>query len=205
MKDGLIVKGSFYPTTSGEKSPAVLLLHQNEGGRTEWLPLIPELTAKGYNVLAIDQRGFGLTRGKRNYGLLESDATTVLAWLREQSSTDPDRVAVIGSSVGANVALGVCAADDRCRVVIALSPGTNFFGIDSSSAVKAMNKKAVMLIAGQMDSASANAVRFLLPVVPQDTSVMARLYAGVANHGKDLLGYKDVIPMIVGWLDGYIN
>jgi pimeloyl-ACP methyl ester carboxylesterase len=204
MQDGLVVQGSFYRTTSSEKAPAVLLLHQNNGSRAEWLPIIPDLVAQGYNVLAIDQRGFGLTGGKREYLLLEKDATAVVGWLRdEQTSVDPELVALIGSSVGANVALRVCASDDRCHAVVALSPGTNYYNIDSTSAVKTLGKKAVLFVAGQLDADSADAVKVLLSDVPRDTSAMARLYAGTASHGRALVGYQDVNSMVLAWLLKY--
>src|SRR5689334_11148039 len=61
MADGLAVKGTFYPTSAGTPGPAVLLLHQYNGNRRQWDAFTAALTAKGYNVLAVDQRGFGET------------------------------------------------------------------------------------------------------------------------------------------------
>jgi pimeloyl-ACP methyl ester carboxylesterase len=203
VDDGLVIRGSFYPAVSDAKAPTVLLLHQNESGRTEWNPIIPSLMAKGYNVLAIDQRGFGLTGGTVSYTKLEKDADDVLVWLRNQPTVDADRVAVIGASIGANVALRVCATDDRCHAVVALSPGLSFFSVTTLDAVKTMSKKGILLIAAQLDTDSAGAVRALSFSAPSDNSIMATLYSASRNHGNALIGFKNVNSTILEWLDLY--
>src|SRR5512140_3900014 len=74
MPDGLVIKGTFYPSSASDPAPAVLLLHQYGGNRRQWDPFTNALTAKGYNVLAIDQRGFGETGGNIDWILGQHDA-----------------------------------------------------------------------------------------------------------------------------------
>src|SRR5690349_206280 len=62
--DGLTLKGDFYLVDVNR--PTVLLLHELYTNRTSWQPYIGTLTGAGYNVLAVDLRGMGQTRGRMN-------------------------------------------------------------------------------------------------------------------------------------------
>ena len=203
MADGLDIVATFYPTTGTDKAPVVLLLHQFEGDRGQWDPIIPDLTGHNYNVLAIDLRGFGNTGGTADWKLAVTDGLALMGWLRNQSSVDPDRVAVIGASIGADLALKVCAADTDCHTAIALSPGLSFPDGMTTDTVKNMTNKAILLIAAQLDRVSSSAVKLLTDVAPVDLTIMSKLYASVRNHGVELLTHPDVSPLILQWLDTY--
>jgi dienelactone hydrolase len=199
--DGLTIIGLFYPSaSSGPAAPSALLLHQINGSKAQWQPLIPALLAEGYSVLAVDLRGFGETGGEINWKRAEADVATLLAWLRDQSGVNGDEIAIIGASMGANLALRGCAADTRCRVAVALSPGLDYFGLTTGDAIRKMSKKAPLLVASQIDTASAQGVTKLAEIAPGN--VMIRVYDG-GKHGVQLFDYDDLIPMIVQWLRSY--
>jgi pimeloyl-ACP methyl ester carboxylesterase len=142
-EDGLPISGLFYPSTlRGQASPAALLLHQINGTKAQWQPLIPALLAEGYSVLAVDLRGFGETGGQINWKRAEADVATLLVWLRDQSGVDGDEIAIIGASIGANLALRGCASDTGCRVAVALSPGLDYFGLTTGDAIRNEQKSA---------------------------------------------------------------
>lgn len=203
MADGLEIQGTFYASAKGTKAPAVLLVHQNNGSRQQWDKLVPGLISAGYNILAVDQRGFGKTGGARDYLLLEKDDVEMMNWLRIQETVDGDRVAIIGASVGSNGALRACAADEKCKVVIALSPGVSFYGVEPKDAIKEMKKKNVLLLASQRDAESAQAVKSFLLVVSDESTAMVKVYGNTGLHGTDLLLLPDVSPLIVDWLETY--
>jgi pimeloyl-ACP methyl ester carboxylesterase len=199
--DGLLIAALYYPSIlSGRQSPAALLLHQVNGSKAQWAPLIPELVAEGYSVLAVDLRGFGETRGEINWKRAETDVATTLAWLRGIPAINGDEIAIIGASIGSNLALRGCANDARCRVAVALSPGVEYFGITTDDAIQKMRKKAVLLVAGQIDTASATGVKKLGALASGD--VMVRLYNS-GKHGIELFEYDDLIPTILRWLRTY--
>lgn len=204
MADGLEIQGTFYATQAKE-SPAVLLVHQNNGSRGQWDRLLPGLIGAGYNILAVDQRGFGNTGGSRDYPQLEKDDVVMMNWLREQPTVDKARVAIVGASVGSNGALRACAADEKCKVVIALSPGVNFFGVEPKEAISGMKKKSIMLLASQNDGESAQAVKSFLIVVPNESTAMVKVYGGTGLHGTDLLLLPNTAPLIINWLQEYNN
>lgn len=205
LTDGTEIVALYYPSMlSGRKAPAALLLHQNAGKKEEWALLIPSLQEAGYAVLAVDQRGFGKTGGKTAYGLLEQDATEMIAWLASQPGIESGEIAIIGASVGANAALRACAALDSCKVVVALSPGLNFMGLQVEEVVTNMKGKSLLLISGQVDTESAKAVRTLGAVESLHNNVMTVLYARSGLHGAALLkNFKDLNTTIVHWLKTY--
>jgi pimeloyl-ACP methyl ester carboxylesterase len=59
--DGVLIKGTFYPSQKGGPAPVVMFLHKLGGNRTQdgWEGLAAKLQKKGYAVLAFDFRGHG--------------------------------------------------------------------------------------------------------------------------------------------------
>jgi pimeloyl-ACP methyl ester carboxylesterase len=57
--DGVVLKGTFYPGSNGNKSSCVILLHEFGSDRTKggWDGLAKELQKKGFAVLTFDFRG----------------------------------------------------------------------------------------------------------------------------------------------------
>lgn len=59
--DGVLIKGTFYPSQKGGNAPVVMFLHKLGGNHTQegWEGLAGKLQQKGYAVLAFDFRGHG--------------------------------------------------------------------------------------------------------------------------------------------------
>jgi pimeloyl-ACP methyl ester carboxylesterase len=59
--DGVLIKGSFYPSAKGSNAPVVMFLHKLGSDRTkgDWDALAVKLKAAGYAVLSFDFRGHG--------------------------------------------------------------------------------------------------------------------------------------------------
>ena len=59
--DGVLIKGSFYPSGKGSNAPVVMFLHKLGSDRTkgEWNALAERLQTTGYAVLSFDFRGHG--------------------------------------------------------------------------------------------------------------------------------------------------
>jgi pimeloyl-ACP methyl ester carboxylesterase len=200
--DGLTLVGEFY--AADDSAPTVLLLHMFNSSLSAWEPLIPTLTDAGYNVLTVDLRGHGNTGGARAWLLAERDVTTWLDWLGDQPSVLPDRIAIVGASIGANLALIGCAYDERCVTAIALSPGYDYSGVVLNEAVlDALAERSVILVAALGDAYSADSVRGLVAVASGDLG--AQFYVG-RRHGTDMLRADNapVIDLIAYWLETHL-
>ncbi len=123
---------------------------------------------------------------------------------KSQPSIDPDRIALVGASIGANLALVGCANDAHCVTAVALSPGTDYFGITTSDAIVTLRDRSALLVASQTDQPSGTSVRELTTLAQGEIGL--QLYRG-STHGTRLLSTEDqsLIPLIVGWLDVHLR
>jgi pimeloyl-ACP methyl ester carboxylesterase len=151
--DGWLIRGTYY---RGDPSmPLLILVPGVNESRAAFGPLLTDLRAKSYNVLAYDSRGAGesvLHNGVKKTWLEFTDSDfqasvkdlVAAKYYALSSFQSAPRIAVIGASIGANVAL-VFAANDtspELKALVLLSPGDNFRGIESAPALDTLNGRA---------------------------------------------------------------
>jgi uncharacterized protein len=107
----------------GERLPAFVVLHGFMGSKDESHAEIQAnlLESYGYAALRIDFRGCGDSGGVHGYVLCldqVADTRNALTWLTERPEIDPRRIAVIGHSFGAAVAVYTAGVDRRVAAVI---------------------------------------------------------------------------------------
>jgi len=139
-----------YVAPKDRAAPVVMLLHMYRSDRTSWRPLIPKLHEAGFAVLALDMRGHGesvepaaMTLAKRALGRDEAlfqqmyeDVKAGYAFLAQRPEVDLTRFAIIGASVGCSVAIDYAGRDRSVDVVICLSPGEHYLGVDSTRDIR---------------------------------------------------------------------
>jgi acetyl esterase/lipase len=201
--DGVTLVGDLYNAELNVQTPAVLLMHMYNGQRGDWRSLIPALTAQGFRVVNVDLRGHGDSSGKRDWQAAVTDVQAWLDWMHSQPSIVPEKIAIVGGSVGANLALVGCANDTDCVTAVALSPGLDYFGITTSEAVEpGLRQRSALILASRGDNPSGKDVVELLARGRGDLDV--HLYAG-SRHGTNLLLNPSVPGEIVAWLNGHLR
>ena len=136
--DGVKLSGWFIPAAP-ERRPAIVLVHGwmwnrlgNVAGQTvvpdrdvDFVPAITALHEAGYHVLTYDWRRHGKSAdgpGPLTYGPTEAnDFRGALAYLRARADVDPERIGVIGTSAGGNVALYGSPGED-VKAILAIQP-----------------------------------------------------------------------------------
>ena len=101
-EDGVTIHGWYVPSPGSDK--VLLFFHGNAGNishRGDSLGIFHRL---GLNVLIIDYRGYGKSRGKPSEAGLYADARAAWAYLREEKKFDADRIVLFGRSLGGAVA-----------------------------------------------------------------------------------------------------
>ena len=181
-------------------APVILLLHMLNSDRAAYDPLIPDLREAGYALLNIDMRGHGESGGSRDWDLAIADVADWIDWLDSEAHLGADGLAIIGGSIGANVAIIACAESGVCNGAVALSPGLDYRGVRPQTAlVDGLADRSALLVAAHRDSASAESVKQLFMNARGDVS--ARLYRGRA-HGTRLFDseLESVSRLILVWL-----
>jgi dienelactone hydrolase len=191
-EDGHTLHGHYF-AEGQQEGRAVLLLHEMYTTHTSWSPLIYPLMQAGFKVLAVDLRGFGLTRGSINWTKAQQDTVAWVDWLEAQPGVTS--VAMVGSSIGSALAITGCA-EVLCVGAVAISPGINYYRVNIREPLQ--SGVPILAIYAEND-----------PYPKRDMPQIAELgadhltiqrYSGI-EHGVALFEQEaDLIPLIVQWI-----
>jgi undecaprenyl-diphosphatase len=192
--DGQILRGTYY-SPHGE-APAVLLIHQLYTTQTSWQFLVAPLNEAGFNVLTIDLRGYGQTRGRINWQAARGDVLTWAAWLDEQPGVSS--VAMLGSSMGSALAVDGCFSYEPCTRAVALSPALAYYGVSIEDALA--GDLPVMIAYADRDRYPARDMPGIVELAGDDLTLFT--YAG-RTHGIDLFALDETLSAsVVSYLLG---
>jgi len=185
--DGEPVTGAY--ARAGKHAPGVVLLHEIRGGPDQWAALIPYLHAAGYATLAYQSRNSAIEKERL------PDALGAVRWLRDRDEVDPDRLALVGASIGASTAVYGMATGARKRVdaAVALSPPDSG-DIWSLQDHHRYRPHDLLLVSDEAESASAESM--LDGAVRSDV-----MRSAGPGHGVVLLAEPGVREAILAWLD----
>lgn len=114
--DGVMLRGWYLPSQNG----AVVMVGHGIGGHRTLEPAVV-LARHGYGVLAFDWRAHGESDGDLcTFGWYEvRDVEGALDWLQRQPDVDPERIGMLGESMGAVTAIRAAARLDSIQAVVA--------------------------------------------------------------------------------------
>ena len=114
--DDITLRGWYLPSQNGA---AIITGHGIGGSRL--LEPAEILSRHGYGVLTFDWRAHGESDGELcTFGYYEvRDVEGALAWLQEQAGVDPERIGILGESMGAVTAIRAAAVLPGIKAVIA--------------------------------------------------------------------------------------
>jgi uncharacterized protein len=126
QSDGLKLAGIVHTPDdlrAGEFRPAFVILHGfggNKDGHGQTV-MAEQLTAWGYITMRIDFRGCGESEGEHGRIICldqVADASNAITYMASRADVDAKRIALVGSSFGAAVAIYAGGADSRVAAVI---------------------------------------------------------------------------------------
>jgi alpha-beta hydrolase superfamily lysophospholipase len=156
-EDGVKLVGTYYPPAASP-APAVILIHMLGGSKGDWAEFAVRLQNSGYAALAIDLRGHGESAGNGDamdtlVDDMARDGQAALAYARTIPAIEPDRIVIVGASVGADITLLACNAD--CAGVALISPGEMLIPGGYVQRIAALGKP-VLCAASQSDAGAAH-------------------------------------------------
>ncbi len=196
--DGMKLSG-FFVKGGGEKGPAVVLLHMLGGDKENWEEILEQylLPQTSFSYLAIDLRGHGgsAVKGERRLSpasLSESDFRDMLKdveaavkYLRGRDDVDGDRIAVVGASIGANLAVNYAARDTGIKGAALLSGALDYRGVTTAGAIADCGARPLFFAACREDAQAGADLDRMVNLAKGKKTV--RVFAGNL-HGTRMFG-----------------
>jgi len=201
----LPLQATLYTPGGSEPLPGVILLHMLGSDRQVWDEngLANSLVESGYAVLALDMRGHGQTGGTVDWPLVPADLRHVWKHFTSLDTVDPQRTAVVGASIGANLALTTGADQPSIRTVVLLSPGLDYRGVATENPLQQYGQRPILIVASEEDTYAADSARTLADLAQGESQL--EIYNG-AGHGTNMFGPQpDLSPLILDWLATNLN
>lgn len=206
--DGVEIVGDFLQPTSNMGT--VLFLHMMPAERGSWQRFVKKLHTAGYSSLAIDLRGHGesVSQGKRilNYKKFSDaehhasirDVEAAVSFL-QMSGISKDQIAIVGASIGANLALQYAREHAEVPALVLLSPGLDYRGIKTEPLMKRLSpRQKIFLAASREDEYSFETIRVLSAAKTEGVTTME--FDGL-GHGTAMLERKpELMDEVIKWL-----
>lgn len=199
---GLDITARYYQPPFGG-APTIVIVHDWGARYQRWEDIAPRFQSLGFGVILFNLRGHG-TRSNPWYLFTDDDVRDLkrdVSLVSDYAARlSPGMVYIIGEGLGANLAMAVAADNAAIRKVVALSPGLAYRGVYLSGEILAKVSGRVLLIASRDDTYSANCLREINAMLPEEPA--STLYSN-AGHGVWMLKrVPDAIPAIARWLGG---
>lgn len=107
--DGARLNGWFVPAV-GNASGTVIHFHGNAQNMTAHFDLVRWLPRAGLNVFAFDYRGYGQSAGRPERQGIVDDSIAAIEYTRSRPDVAPNRLLILGQSLGGAMALAALAA-----------------------------------------------------------------------------------------------
>jgi len=197
--DGLKLAGTFFaPADLPPPWPGVILLHMIYGSQQDWGDFPERLNEAGFAVFTIDLRGHGKTGGEMDWDQSRDDLQRVWSYMTGRAEVDQNRVAIIGASMGANMALVAAAAQPEVRALGLLSPGLDYYRVTTADALATYGQRPLLIGASDEDSYSAESSRQLAELAGESAELVMYSQAG---HGTGILQTKpELADTLIDWL-----
>lgn len=134
-KDGTHLTGWFIPSTKAhplEAIATVIHAHGNAGNMTAHWPLVSWLPERNFNVFMFDYRGFGDSEGKPTPEGLCDDTESAIDYVRQREDIDPERLVLLGQSLGGNNVIAAVGRGDR-QGIKAIAIDSTFLSYSASA------------------------------------------------------------------------
>jgi len=218
--DGFVLKGQLYKPEGKKKPPVAVLVHQFGSSLKMWEDFYPSLIESGYAVLLIDLRGHGksiLKNGKEtkiffkenfrspadiinffkksnqnvNFSLIPDDISLWIDHLIESENIDPERVILVGSSLGGISIFPVVLQQD-IKCLVSISPGSPVsVGKERIDLSLSYYENPVMIVSSLNDPLGSSKVSLYL---------MERLNNGTLILISGKYHGKPLIPKVKGYI-----
>jgi hypothetical protein len=124
-RDGTKLTGWFIPAV-GRAVGTVVHFHGNAQNMTAHFSFVSWLPSRGFNLFVFDYRGYGSSEGKPGREGIYEDCIAALSYVINRQDVDPERVVLLGQSLGGAHAVAVMQ-EEIARGVRAVAVDSSFY------------------------------------------------------------------------------
>ncbi len=213
--DGFLLSGTLFSSPNHPTPrPAVILLHSLNENHVQWAGFVPELVAqRGYVALAFDLRGHGnsiFRNGQpvtfqdfsiNDINQMPLDVVAAIAFLKTRAEADPNRIGVVGTDLGANIAFISAGLFPDIKATVSVSP--SFREIQAQEILIGTNipgfaPRNILYLAAFGDGYAYTSSQTMSELTRGVTAVIG--YQGT-GRGLDLLAQGNAWTTVLDWLD----
>lgn len=197
-RDGTQLTGQIFDASS-RPSPGIVLVHMLGKSKDEWTWMAERLQDAGATVLTVDLRGHGGSGGSAGtLSAMINDVAAAIDWLAARPNIRPGSLAVVGSSLGANLAALAAADRATVRAVALVSPSLDYRGVRlDAAAMKRLGARPVWMAASTEDPYALRTIRELI----LSGTAREQALSPVRGHGTSLLtADADLSRGLMDWL-----
>lgn len=205
-EENIVLPAYYYASPGKVENRGVVMLHGFGASHAVWNDYAAQLQANNFEVMTLDFRGHGEATGnweefsQEDIRKFSDDAKEAIEYLRDVNE-DMD-IVLIGSSIGANVALEVAANDPTINGVVLLSPAKEYHGI-SIVDTNANFTRPILYSVSEGDTDSFNDTQFLYEST-KSTQKMLRTFPKSGHGHKLVYNEPDLADEIINWLNGIL-
>jgi len=187
--------------------PAVVLVHQFGLNQSQWSDQLAAFVERGYVTLTIDLRGHGdsdsadgdLTELLTDPDQAPLDMEAAIAYLQAHEAVDAGRIAVVGTSIGANLAI-VAATQHDVAAAVAISARAT--PVESLLGGAAVSVGPLLCMAGASDGGGDQAASCATFEGFSSGPAESIILADTAAHGVEIVDmFPETVPTILTFLD----
>ena len=199
------------PAPGGSSRPAVVFIHQGGSSKEEWLDtaLFGDVVREGWVALAYDIRGHGESGGEVDFDTFfddpdeaPRDLRAVLDHLLTLEQVDAERIAVVGASIGSNLAcVAAGSAGFPVKTAVAISGKTSAVFNLAGGRDRLTELRSVFHIASELEQSGRRAEwateLYSLTAVPRRLEIVG----DASSHGVSIFADDPALQSrILSWL-----
>ena len=193
-KDDVEIAYNYFDSNSNK---GIILLHMLSRNKETYNDFAKKLQNNGYKVISIDLRGHGKSSSdfksfnSEDYLDMVLDVEEADKFLREKGA---EKIAIIGASIGANVALNY-AVQNNINTIVMLSPGEDYRSVTTLDKITRF-RNPILIVAAEDDKYAFESSKKLNSL--DGNSKFIQLNGN--KHGTDMLN-ANLESEIFDWLN----
>lgn len=210
--DNIQITSNYLPidrTKFGNPLGWIIFVHMMPATKESWAKLALKFQDLGYESLAIDLRGHGESQGGPNgfktfsdidHQKSNLDVEAAVGYLKTKGAK-PEKIAFIGASIGANLALQYISNHPEFKISVLLSPGLDYRGIKTEQAAKELQSdQKVFLIGSKDDNSNYAEIKQIFNDLSGGVKKEMQIF-DTGGHGTDILNnHPELKEVIVNFM-----